>query len=122
MQRWGVFVDTVDTLGGDRCAIYTLGGVGSGTRVGGMVRSGTLGVIRGAGGNCAGRADGSARAVSSSGMVELKMADSYQRACIWSSSGAQKGDAGTGQHSASVSILDASAALSAENVVGISIS
>ena len=45
VQRWGASVDVAGTLGGARCAICTLGVVGSGACVGGMVRSGTRGDI-----------------------------------------------------------------------------
>ena len=85
------------TLGGNWCTICTLGGAGSGTRVSGVLRSGTLGGIRGAGGNCVGRTDGYEGAVSLlSGVVELKMADSYRRVCICLSPSARKGNAGAG--------------------------
>ena len=63
MRHWGVLVDDAGALGGDRCAVCTLGGVVSGACVGGVVRSSNLGGIRGVGGNYAGRVDGSARAV-----------------------------------------------------------
>ena len=117
----GVAVDTLGILGGVRCVVCTLGGVGSGACVSGVVQSGTLGGIRGVVGNCAGQADGSTRAVSSlSGIVELKMADSCRRACIWSLSNSRKGDAGVGRRSASVRILAASGALLADDVVSIS--
>ena len=82
-HRWGVAVDALGILGGSRCAVCTLGGVVSGACVGGVLWSGTLEGIRGVGGDCAGKADGPTRAVSSSsGMVELKMVDSCRRACI----------------------------------------
>ena len=64
-QCWGVVVDASAILGGVRCAACTLVSVGSGFRVGGVVASDTLGGIRGVGGNRAGWADVSARAISS---------------------------------------------------------
>ena len=123
VQRWGISVDAAGTLDGARCTVCTIGGVVSGAHVSGVVQSGTLEGIRGIGGNCAGRADGSVRAVSSSvGIAELKMVDSCWRDFIWSSSSVRKGYAGTGRCSASVSILAASTALSTDNTVGILIS
>ena len=90
-------MDTSGIIGGVRYDVYTLGGVGSGDSVNGVVRSSTLEGMHGVGYNRAGWVAGSAIAVSSSsGMVELKMSESWRRAYIWSSPSERKGDAGAG--------------------------
>ena len=96
-QRWGMFEDAADILGGACYAVCTLVGVGHGACFGGVVRSGTLGGIQGVGFNRARREDGSTRGVALlSGMAELKMANSCRRACISSSLSARKGNVGAG--------------------------
>ena len=119
----GASVGDADTLGGAWCGVCILRDVGSGARVGRVLRSGTLGGIGGVGGSCVRQTDGSEVAgASSSGMVALKRADNYRKTRIWSSPRARKGNTCAGLRNASVSILAASAALSIDDAVGISIS